>query len=155
MRTIQGSVRYCDRCTVIKPDRAHHCSVCGSCVLKMDHHCPWVNNCVAFNNYKFFILFLFYGFFYCVYVALSSFKYFLEFWATTFDAPGNTNYYTQTGKSLIEYILYVIMILIPFYTNNDINSGKNSPNLYVISAVVGGHCIVELTTFSSAPQILF
>jgi len=93
MRTIQGSVRYCDRCTVIKPDRAHHCSVCGSCVLKMDHHCPWVNNCVAFNNYKFFILFLFYGFFYCVYVALSSFKYFLEFWASTFDAPGQSKFH--------------------------------------------------------------
>jgi len=93
MRTIQGSVRYCDRCTVIKPDRAHHCSVCGSCVLKMDHHCPWVNNCVAFNNYKFFILFLFYGFFYCVYVALSSFKYFLQFWASTFDAPGQSKFH--------------------------------------------------------------
>jgi hypothetical protein len=93
MRTIQGSVRYCDRCTMIKPDRAHHCSVCGSCVLKMDHHCPWVNNCVAFNNYKFFILFLFYGFFYCVYVALSSFKYFLQFWATSFDAPGQSKFH--------------------------------------------------------------
>ena len=49
---LQGAVRYCEKCACVKPDRAHHCSVCGACVLKMDHHCPWVNNCVAFYNYK-------------------------------------------------------------------------------------------------------
>lgn len=40
-RTIHGSVRFCEKCQIIKPDRGHHCSVCGMCVLKMDHHCPW------------------------------------------------------------------------------------------------------------------
>jgi len=79
-RSIQGAIRYCEKCQAVKPDRAHHCSVCGSCILKMDHHCPWVNNCVAFNNYKFFMLFLGYALVYTVYLALCNFKYFILFW---------------------------------------------------------------------------
>ncbi|KAK7475008.1 hypothetical protein BaRGS_00033755 [Batillaria attramentaria] len=30
----------CPKCVSIKPDRAHHCSVCQRCIRKMDHHCP-------------------------------------------------------------------------------------------------------------------
>jgi len=41
-RSIQGAIRYCDKCQAIKPDRSHHCSVCQACILKMDHHCPWL-----------------------------------------------------------------------------------------------------------------
>ena len=33
--------RLCRRCKAFKPQRAHHCSVCGRCIIKMDHHCPW------------------------------------------------------------------------------------------------------------------
>lgn len=29
--------RLCRRCRTFKPQRAHHCSVCGRCIIKMDH----------------------------------------------------------------------------------------------------------------------
>ncbi|XP_042065089.1 probable protein S-acyltransferase 12 [Salvia splendens] len=54
--------QFCNRCQNGKPPRCHHCSVCERCVLKMDHHCIWVVNCVGARNYKFFLLFLLYTF---------------------------------------------------------------------------------------------
>jgi len=67
-RKANGKVRICAKCKAIKPDRAHHCSICNRCVLKMDHHCPFVNNCIGFFNYKYFFNFLFWIVVFCIYV---------------------------------------------------------------------------------------
>lgn len=64
----------CQRCLRTKPDRCHHCSQCNKCILKMDHHCPWVANCIGFYNYKYFINMLFYASFSCNLIVSSSSK---------------------------------------------------------------------------------
>ncbi len=50
--------KMCRKCKTFKPQRAHHCSICQRCIVKMDHHCPWINNCVGIGNHKFFIQFI-------------------------------------------------------------------------------------------------
>ncbi|XP_022224348.1 palmitoyltransferase ZDHHC20-B isoform X5 [Drosophila obscura] len=115
-RTMNGSVRFCEKCKIIKPDRAHHCSVCNSCVLKMDHHCPWVNNCVNFYNYKFFVLFLGYALIYCLYVAFTTLHDFVQFWKV--GAYENNGYSEQgqlNGSGVGRFhILFLFFISIMF-----------------------------------------
>ncbi|KAH8924492.1 zf-DHHC-domain-containing protein [Atractiella rhizophila] len=62
-----GTGRFCKKCQVPKPDRAHHCSICNRCFLKHDHHCPWTGGCIGLYNYKQFFLFIFYSSFMCAF----------------------------------------------------------------------------------------
>ena len=64
--------RLCKKCNEVKPPRTHHCSICQTCVMRMDHHCPWTGNCIGLKNYKYFICFLFWTIMACLHVAISS-----------------------------------------------------------------------------------
>ena len=76
IESIQGSV-VCKYCIQPKPPRSHHCSICNKCFLNMDHHCPWMNNCIGFYNLRYFISFCVFMWLGTVYVCLTSFDLFM------------------------------------------------------------------------------
>ena len=90
-----------------KPPRTHHCSICSRCVLKMDHHCPWFNNCIGFYNHRYFFLFCVFLTVDCVYLSSVGFHYYqlkiypntnlniLTLVSTGFAANIETTFYTQ------------------------------------------------------------
>ena len=98
-------LRYCYQCSLIKPDRAHHCSSCGFCVVKFDHHCPWINKCVSHRNYKYFMLYLFYGVIFMIFDLITSIEAIVRFAMSSEAVVGDTwDEFILVGISIIFHI---------------------------------------------------
>lgn len=54
----KSKLQFCAVCKGYKAPRAHHCRKCGRCIMKLDHHCPWINSCVGHENHCHFVFFL-------------------------------------------------------------------------------------------------
>lgn len=122
----QGTQTYCDKCKKNRPERSHHCRLCNVCILKMDHHCPWINNCVGANNQKSFYLMLFYALIGCL----------LSFIFTSGDCYALMTKKTQYN---LEYYSY------PAYYKIFINLSKGSPAIaFFASAMIGLSIIILL-----------
>ncbi|KAI6226484.1 Palmitoyltransferase [Aphelenchoides fujianensis] len=73
---------YCYRCQNYKPPNAHHCSICQICVVNMDHHCVWINQCVGAENHRYFLQFVGYLSTGClIFVMVSWTTFYYNYWA--------------------------------------------------------------------------
>ncbi|XP_056465043.1 palmitoyltransferase ZDHHC16A isoform X3 [Gadus chalcogrammus] len=109
-------VSVCKKCIIPKPARTHHCGICNRCILKMDHHCPWLNNCVGHFNQRYFFCFCLAMSMGCMYCSISGRNLFLDAYNTL-----ETNYQTPS----------------PPYTFRDRMVHKSIIYMWVLTSTVG------------------
>lgn len=101
----------CHTCKIQKPARSKHCKICGFCVIKQDHHCIWINQCVGYANYKYFLAFILSHSLICLYAGLIGCKIFTfiihkdNLWNAVFrDSAGNK--FHPGWLQLFQYLLH-------------------------------------------------
>lgn len=108
-----GERRHCKWCLKYKPDRCHHCRICNMCVLRMDHHCPWIYNCIGFRNHKYFFLVLVYAVLDLTLISTTMFE--SVWWSTRTDVSISMMLLLSTGETFIMFLLVITGSFLAFH----------------------------------------
>lgn len=129
------TTNYCDQCNMSRPLRALHCRYCRRCVLRRDHHCPWLGTCVGQRNHLYFILYLISdGIFFSFMLG--------QFWGLTHWPSDMNKFVRESLPNLCMVIMSIYtcvytLVLVPFhiymmtlnYTTGEVMRGKK--NVYM------------------------
>ncbi|EGT39721.1 hypothetical protein CAEBREN_22829 [Caenorhabditis brenneri] len=105
----------CSFCSLSKPFMTSHCRTCNTCIVKRDHHCPWMGQCIGVHNQANFFLFLFNVYLSTVLVLFVEYEFWLEYFkiwlkASTWSVLNEGNGKVAVFSLSIVISLHIIMI---------------------------------------------
>lgn len=97
-------IQCCPTCKVVKTPRSKHCNICDMCVERMDHHCPWLNNCVGITNHLYFMFMINFYMLNILCMLIFTVRYYITF-ITNDSRDTQTNLFPIITPVLPDYIL--------------------------------------------------
>ncbi|CAH0560328.1 unnamed protein product [Brassicogethes aeneus] len=76
----------------------------------MDHHCPWINNCVSYSNYKQFFLLVAYLTVYSFYFVATSLEYIIEFFKDMQERKDSVHFIGGYVFTVVACVLFAVLL---------------------------------------------
>ena len=145
----------CNYCHIRTFIRSTHCLTCDECILLKEEHCPYIANCIGFNNIQYFINLLFWCIYSLIYYEFICIKTFFKFnlkiglfslIILISDFAINLMVLKLLIQSLYK-LLYKIFYNITQYEMEEKNNNNNFLNLFNIGYLNNLYYIIGPTPF--------